>query len=586
MKIKKTKIFSASPNALKFLVAIILLLLLGIISFVVTNNSVAPEDSSADPKLVKCELGYNDPGSDCGLEKTIKATQCSNSGPVKCKAWEKPFVSFNATSCTPATSDLSCTYFCKADVQCKKTICDAKLQSGSKNAPSDINIRSTPSAKDSSNIIGIIKSGKKISFSIIDKCLIGTDDKNSVWVYVNVAEADVTIKNESLDKNKRPDTVGGYVNACTLGLGWNCSTGGSDSDTGGGGNTGGGDNTGGGNTGGGNTGGGGGSTTPTTCNSDPSTTDSQCFNQAVGSNQGGCSCILTSGAGCRCQTATVAPATNTCGEPCNENLGLCVSGYTCTFRENTCAIEVNGTKQQGICVPNNLAELETEYQVALCSNGAGNYLKNSSSSAIDTTDFTTKVCNAGNDETNLCGPCGPMDTDGNGKIDIIDFSYFAQAFTSASCPAEWRSKSCNSYGAMAENNKSKPDIVDFDRFVKSFTSRSVNPTPTVIIKPTPPVEDRDSVPSGAILLQNGTGLSNGAAMSNGNFQVEGFCTQKGYAKTTSNSDHWYCDNPGHYELSVEDYDTICNQTYNKTNAFAIQSGSGGTPAQSWRCYSF
>jgi len=92
---------------------------------------------------------------------------------------------------------------------------------------------------------------------------------------------------------------------------------------------------------------------------------------------------------------------------------------------------------------------------------------------------------------------------------------------------------------------------------------------------------RVTAPANSQLLNGGRGITNNAAMDAGNFQVEGYCTNKG--PVSQDNINWFC---GSTPLTVRDYDTICQQTYSNLGAFAIQNGGSSTPAYNWRCYSF
>src|SRR5260221_1164311 len=99
-----------------------------------------------------------------------------------------------------------------------------------------------------------------------------------------------------------------------------------------------------------------------------------------------------------------------------------------------------------------------------------------------------------------------------------------------------------------------------------------------------PLENqRETVPDGALILNNGVGITNGAAMNQGNFQVEAFCSRKGLGSVSQNSTNWLC---GSYTLQVKDFDEICGMTYTTTNAFVIRTGTSSTVAFNWRCYAF
>lgn len=100
-------------------------------------------------------------------------------------------------------------------------------------------------------------------------------------------------------------------------------------------------------------------------------------------------------------------------------------------------------------------------------------------------------------------------------------------------------------------------------------------------------DDRTSVPPGARMLTGGYGLTNGARQPDGEFQVEWFCNSQGYG-VRNDPDNWYCTSGGRdaVTLSIEDFDTLCQLTYNNSQAFAIQSTSNRNPAYRWRCFSF
>jgi hypothetical protein len=87
------------------------------------------------------------------------------------------------------------------------------------------------------------------------------------------------------------------------------------------------------------------------------------------------------------------------------------------------------------------------------------------------------------------------------------------------------------------------------------------------------------------LLNNGTGLSTGQTVRNGEMQVEYYCSRRGYGIDHNNND-WFCVNNGRRVLTFQssDFDAICQETYNNSDAFALQNGSGEIPAFRWRCY--
>jgi hypothetical protein len=100
----------------------------------------------------------------------------------------------------------------------------------------------------------------------------------------------------------------------------------------------------------------------------------------------------------------------------------------------------------------------------------------------------------------------------------------------------------------------------------------------------PAADQRATVPVGAQILNNGTGITNQAPMTAGNFQVEGYCTQKNLGAVAQTNTNWSC---GGKNLQMSDYDAICALTYpSYPNAFAIRSATGPTPAFNLRCYSY
>jgi hypothetical protein len=99
----------------------------------------------------------------------------------------------------------------------------------------------------------------------------------------------------------------------------------------------------------------------------------------------------------------------------------------------------------------------------------------------------------------------------------------------------------------------------------------------------PAENNRQTVPSGATLLTQGTGITNGQAMNDGNFQVEGYCPRKGLGNVSRTETDWSC---GTTKLQVSNYDEICQITYNNANAFVIRTGTSSTQAFNWRCHAF
>ena len=96
-----------------------------------------------------------------------------------------------------------------------------------------------------------------------------------------------------------------------------------------------------------------------------------------------------------------------------------------------------------------------------------------------------------------------------------------------------------------------------------------------------------STSTNAVLLTNGIGRSNNQPVSNGEFQVEYYCRQIGYNGTGEDGEDWFCTNGNRqrqYTLEQADFDRICQETYNREDAFAQQNGDNPTPAFRWLCY--
>jgi serine/threonine protein kinase len=99
----------------------------------------------------------------------------------------------------------------------------------------------------------------------------------------------------------------------------------------------------------------------------------------------------------------------------------------------------------------------------------------------------------------------------------------------------------------------------------------------------------ESIPDGdALLLTGGIGLSDGTELDPGAFQVEYFCTSRGY-QTSNDGTDWYCeDGFGAHVITLGqgDFDEICQDTYHNVAAFALQNGEGVSEAFRWRCYAY
>ncbi|MEM9954970.1 MAG: hypothetical protein AAF846_25405 [Chloroflexota bacterium] len=96
-----------------------------------------------------------------------------------------------------------------------------------------------------------------------------------------------------------------------------------------------------------------------------------------------------------------------------------------------------------------------------------------------------------------------------------------------------------------------------------------------------------SRPQTAQLLSGGRGLTDGSYVTNGNFQVESFCSRRGQSIDNDNR-NWYClrGNTRVYTLTQSDFNQICRDTYNRSDAFAQRISSGNIPAYNWRCYGY
>jgi hypothetical protein len=133
-----------------------------------------------------------------------------------------------------------------------------------------------------------------------------------------------------------------------------------------------------------------------------------------------------------------------------------------------------------------------------------------------------------------------------------------------------------------------------DTETKTFTPE---PTKTYTIVPsststtTPkPTNTYTAIPSSTntpvpILLQGGIGRTNGAKMKPGEFQVEYYCHEQGY-DIYNDRNNWYCMRNKRIvkTLTQQDFDRICQNTYNNPQAFALQTGTNRIAAYNWRCY--
>jgi|GEM_PF-6633684 len=89
-----------------------------------------------------------------------------------------------------------------------------------------------------------------------------------------------------------------------------------------------------------------------------------------------------------------------------------------------------------------------------------------------------------------------------------------------------------------------------------------------------------------VLLAGGEGLTNGQELEPGEMQVESFCLARGLDATTDTID-WYCQNGDGVIITTlveEDFDELCQSTYDEEEAFARQDGPAPEPAYQWLCY--
>lgn len=91
-----------------------------------------------------------------------------------------------------------------------------------------------------------------------------------------------------------------------------------------------------------------------------------------------------------------------------------------------------------------------------------------------------------------------------------------------------------------------------------------------------------------VLLAGGEGLTNGQELEPGEFQVESFCLARGLDAATDTV-NWFCQNSDGViimTLVEEDFDELCQSTYDEEEAFARQDGDANEPAYQWLCYYF
>lgn len=142
---------------------------------------------------------------------------------------------------------------------------------------------------------------------------------------------------------------------------------------------------------------------PSVCNSDPNTTDSQCFNKPINSVQNGsCTCSWTGvGAGCRCKSVSTTPTITTSPTP-----------------TSTPKPTVSPT-QSGI---------EVGIKTVIC--GAADSNSDGKIDIVDIASFLQIYNKKCTDNSSTFGSCGGKDADKNGLINIIDLSYLINSYFS------------------------------------------------------------------------------------------------------------------------------------------------------------
>lgn len=92
--------------------------------------------------------------------------------------------------------------------------------------------------------------------------------------------------------------------------------------------------------------------------------------------------------------------------------------------------------------------------------------------------------------------------------------------------------------------------------------------------------------SDIVLLSGGVGLSDGRQLPPGEMQVEWYCTVRDL-RVDQDANNWYCVDASNVRVltfTAADFDAICQQTYSRADAFALQTGGSSTPAFNWQCY--
>lgn len=121
------------------------------------------------------------------------------------------------------------------------------------------------------------------------------------------------------------------------------------------------------------------------------------------------------------------------------------------------------------------------------------------------------------------------------------------------------------------------------------TNNTTGGAATAILPPTVAVSNsgNSGTASQNTLLTNGRGLTTGGTVTNGQFEVEGYCSilNSQYGVSEDGTD-WYCTFNGQRALTLrqEQFNDICQRTYNNSNAIAVQVNNGQPRAYQWRCY--
>ncbi|GAB5491258.1 MAG: hypothetical protein Phog2KO_14730 [Phototrophicaceae bacterium] len=120
-----------------------------------------------------------------------------------------------------------------------------------------------------------------------------------------------------------------------------------------------------------------------------------------------------------------------------------------------------------------------------------------------------------------------------------------------------------------------------------FNNNQVAPTPIIRATAFVPATAAPVTDNFGTRLNNGRGLTNGQVMTNGEFQVEGYCTllNSSYGVDEDGVD-WFCTFQDQRALTIQQdqFNEICQRTYNDPNAVAIQVNQGQALAYQWRCY--